>query len=28
MVIVRHGELSRTIQMAERFATDLCLYAE
>jgi biotin carboxylase len=28
MVIVRHGELSRTIEMAERFAADLCLYAE
>jgi len=27
MVIVRHGELSRTIEMAERFASGLCLYA-
>jgi biotin carboxylase len=28
MVIVRHGELSKTIEMAERFASDLHLYAE
>jgi hypothetical protein len=28
MVIVRHGELSKTIEMAERFASDLDLYAE
>jgi len=27
MVIVRHGELSKTIEMAERFASDLHLYA-
>jgi len=28
MVIVRHGELSKAIEMAERFASDLQLYAE
>ncbi len=28
MVIVRHHELSKTIEMAERFASDLNLYAE
>ncbi len=28
MVIVRHRELSKTIEMAERFASDLHLYAE
>jgi hypothetical protein len=28
MVIVRHRELSKTIEMAQRFACDLHLYAE
>jgi len=28
MVIVRHGELSQTMEMAKRFASDLHLYAE
>jgi biotin carboxylase len=28
MVVVRHRELSKTIEMAERFASDLHLYAE
>jgi len=28
MVIVRHRELSKTIEMAQRFAADLHLYAE